>query len=261
MRSPGSLKLKLLGGLAGVLFGVVLTAVWFTVPSTSYPRSDATVVVGTLSGVEPAGGNAGTLSEKADALSKIIEARLRAKEFDKALDLLQRANTFKLAELDQIYENAANVVLKPAVTGGEDKDREKYLEDYGGKAAVLERLPYLYKMARQAPVSPVKVTLLLRMRNIYDFVGMGGGASVAALQALPGAETLMEDASRIAHALPSGTSSWLPWAIGGVCTVVLGIIGVVLLEMIQECARCVAQEFVKEFGLGRSKIIEPKAAQ
>jgi hypothetical protein len=245
MRSPGSLKLKLLGGLAGILLGVMLTAVWLAMPSTLYSRFNSTDVVGTLSGGVPAGDNAGKLSEKADALLKIIEVRLRAKEFDKALGLLERANTFKRAEQDQIYEKAADIVLPPATTGGGDEDREKYLAANGGKAVVLERLPYLYKMARRVPDSPVKVTLLLRMRNIYDFVGMGGDVPVEAAQALPEAETLMDDASMIAHALPSETSLWLLWAIGCVFTVVFGLFGLVLGEMILEYARCVVQELSK----------------
>jgi len=248
------LKLRLLGGLAGILLGTLATALWFAVPHTPSSLPDAPDGVRTLSGVELAGSSAGKLSEKGDALSKIIEVRLRAKEFGKALDLLKRVNTLTLSEQAQIYRYAADVVLKPALPGAENG--EKYFMENGGKEAVLERLPYLYTMARQVADSPVKVTLLLRMRNIYDFVGMGKGVSVGASQALPGAETLMGEASRIAHALPSEAYPWLPWGVGCGCTVVLGLIGVVLGEMILECARCFVQEFAKEYGLGRFKKIK-----
>jgi hypothetical protein len=258
MRSDGSLRLKLLGGAAGILVGAALATAWFAIASTPSWRLGATDVVGTLSGGEPAGGNGGKLSDQADALSSIVEVRLRANEFDKALVLLQQANSLKLRERDQVYEKAADVVLKPAQAGGDEKYRETYLSDNGGRAAVLARLPYLYKMVRQVPDSAVKVTLLLRTSNVGELVRLGGGTAVQAPEALPGSEQLMDEASRIAHGLPAETSPWFPWAIGSVLTVALAFLGLVFAEVILECARCVAREIAKEFGLGRFRKSEPE---
>lgn len=263
MKAPGSSRFRLLGGLAGVLIGAALVAAWIMAPGMTLPHFDSTDAVGVLAGGAPAGGGGAPmkLGEKADALSGVIEVRLRAKEFDKALDLLRRADGLKAGERDQVYERAANALLKPAMAGGDEKEREGYLMDNGGKPAVLERLPSLYAIVRQMPESPMKVALLLRVRNVREIVGEGKGdpAIATRLAALPAAESLMGEASRIARALPTESSPWILWAVGGFFTVVLGFLGLVISEMILECARCMAQEISRDFGLGRFK--KPEAAK
>ena len=251
MRTVESLRMILMGGLAGILLGLALTVVWYVGRNTTRLHSEMTDGVRTLSGDDSAEAAPAKLGEKAEALSKIIEIRLRAKEYDKALVLLKRANRFDRNERNQIYEDAADAVLKPAVAGGENGD--SYLKDNGGKDAVLEKLQYLYKIERQIPDGPVKVKLLLRMRNVYDALGLGGAAPAGQPKDLPGPETLIEDATLITESLPTEANAWSPWGIGGITSMLCGAIGLVLTWMGQEFAKTVAQEFAKEYGSARFK--------
>ncbi len=251
MRTPQSLRMILMGGLAGILLGLALIVVWYARRNTTQTYSETTDGVRTLSVDDSAAGAPAKLGKKAEALSKIIEIRLRAKEYDKALDLLKRAHGFDKNERDQIYQDAADAVLKPAVAGGENG--ENYLKENGGKDAVLEKLQYLYKIERQIPEGPVKVKLLLRMRNVYDALGLGGGAPAGQPKGLPGPEALIDDATTVTNNLPTEASAWSHWGIKGIFVLLFGTFGSALTWMVQEFVKTVAQEFAKEYGSAHFK--------